>query len=153
VIADLKPYPGYKESEQAWLGLVPEHWLVLPDRALFVEVKDREHTNEEMLSVTITKGIIRQKTLLTDSSNRKTARRKTAPGRTNRLINWSNRVTSPTTKCGRGRVQLELLNFAGLSVPPTLSCGYGTGATCRTTFIIFTARRSSRRKRSVGRTA
>jgi len=74
VIADLKPYPGYKESEQAWLGLVPGHWLVLPDRALFVEVKDRDHTNEEMLSVTITKGIIRQKALLTDSSRKDSAR-------------------------------------------------------------------------------
>jgi type I restriction enzyme S subunit len=42
----------------------------LPNRALFAEVKDREHPNEEMLSVTITKGIIRQKALLDGTSKK-----------------------------------------------------------------------------------
>ena len=42
-----------------------EHWPVLPNRALFAEVKERGHPDEEMLSVTITQGIIRQKSLLT----------------------------------------------------------------------------------------
>jgi type I restriction enzyme, S subunit len=74
VIADLKPYPKYKESQQAWLGLVPQHWPMLPNRALFTEVKDRDHPDEEMLSVTITKGIIRQKALLTDSSKKDSSR-------------------------------------------------------------------------------
>jgi len=74
VIADLQPYPEYKDSEQAWLGRVPQHWPVLPNRALFAEVKDREHPDEEMLSVTITKGIIRQKALLTDSSKKDSSR-------------------------------------------------------------------------------
>ena len=74
MIADLQPYPEYKESEQAWLGRVPRHWPVLPNRALFAEVKDREHPEEEMLSVTITKGIIRQKALLTDSSKKDSSR-------------------------------------------------------------------------------
>ena len=27
MIADLKPYPGYKESGIAWLGRVPRHWV------------------------------------------------------------------------------------------------------------------------------
>jgi type I restriction enzyme S subunit len=74
MIANLQPYPEYKESEQAWLGRVPQHWPVLPNRALFAEVKDREHPDEEMLSVTITKGIIRQKVLLTDSSKKDSSR-------------------------------------------------------------------------------
>ena len=74
MIANLRPYPEYKESEQAWLGRVPKHWPVLPNRALFTEVKDREHPDEEMLSVTITKGIIRQKALLTDSSKKDSSR-------------------------------------------------------------------------------
>ena len=74
MIANLQPYPEYKESEQAWLGRVPQHWPVLPNRALFAEVKDREHPDEEMLSVTITKGIIRQKALLTDSSKKDSSR-------------------------------------------------------------------------------
>jgi len=74
MIANLQPYPEYKESEQAWLGRVPQHWPVLPNRALFAEVKDREHPDEEMLSVTITKGIIRQKALLNDSSKKDSSR-------------------------------------------------------------------------------
>jgi len=70
MIADLKPYSEYKDSKQAWIGSVPQHWDVLPNRALFAEVKDREHPNEEMLSVTITKGIIRQKALLDGTSKK-----------------------------------------------------------------------------------
>ena len=74
MIASLQPYPEYKESGQAWLGRVPRHWPVLPNRALFAEVKEREHPEEEMLSVTITRGIIRQKALLTDSSKKDSSR-------------------------------------------------------------------------------
>lgn len=74
MIADLKPYSEYKESQQAWLGLVPQHWRVLPNRALFAEVKDRDHPDEDMLSVTITRGIINQKSLLTDSSKKDSSR-------------------------------------------------------------------------------
>ena len=59
MIADLKPYADYKESGLQWLGKVPGHWSVLPARARFAEVKDRNHADEEMLSVTITKGIVR----------------------------------------------------------------------------------------------
>lgn len=70
MIADLKPYPEYKESGQKWVGLIPKHWSVLPNRAIFGEVKDRDHPNEEMLSVTITKGIVRQKMLLAGSSKK-----------------------------------------------------------------------------------
>ena len=70
MIADLKPYAEYKASSQAWLGDVPQHWSVVPNRALFAEVKDRDHPDEEMLSVTITRGIVRQKTLLAGSSKK-----------------------------------------------------------------------------------
>lgn len=66
----LKPYSLYKESGLPWLGEVPAHWPVVPHRALFSEVKDRNHTNEDLLSVTITKGIVRQNTLL-ESTSRK----------------------------------------------------------------------------------
>src|SRR6266542_2993752 len=74
MITNLQPYPEYKESEQVWLGRVPQHWPVLPNRALFAEVQDRDHPDEEMLSVTITRGIIRQKALLTDSSKKDSSR-------------------------------------------------------------------------------
>jgi type I restriction enzyme S subunit len=70
MIADLKPYPEYKESGSAWIGIVPRHWNVTPNRALFEEVKDRNHPDEEMLSVTITRGIIRQKALLSETSKK-----------------------------------------------------------------------------------
>ena len=70
MIADLKQYTDYKESSQAWLGHIPQHWSLLPNRALFTEVKDRNHPDEEMLSVTITRGIVRQKALLEGSSKK-----------------------------------------------------------------------------------
>ena len=69
-IADLNSYTEYKGSAQAWFGDVPRHWSVLPNRALFAEVKDRNHPDEEMLSVTISKGVVRQKVLLEDSSKK-----------------------------------------------------------------------------------
>ncbi len=70
MIAHLKPYPTMKDSGVSWLGKVPEHWEVLPNRALFTEVKERDHPDEQMLSVTITKGVIRQQALLADSSKK-----------------------------------------------------------------------------------
>ena len=74
MIAELEPYPDYKESGLPWVGRMPRHWDLLPNRALFKEVNDRGHSDEEMLSVTITKGIIRQKSLLTDSSKKDSSR-------------------------------------------------------------------------------
>ena len=68
--SELRPYPAYKNSSVPWFGRVPEHWSVLPNRALFAEVKDRNHPDEEMLSVTITQGVIRQRSLLADSSKK-----------------------------------------------------------------------------------
>lgn len=70
MIGDLKPYAEYKDSGLPWLGEVPGHWEVIPNRALFNEVKDRNHPGEEMLSVTITKGIVKQKALLEGSSKK-----------------------------------------------------------------------------------
>ncbi len=70
MIEGLKPYAEYKDSGHRWLGSVPKHWAVLPNRALFDEVKDRNHPKEEMLSVTITRGIVRQKVLLDGSSKK-----------------------------------------------------------------------------------
>src|SRR5207249_10251790 len=63
-------YPEYKNSDHAWFGNLPSHWSVLPNRAIFAEVNDRNHGDEEMLSVTITRGVIRQSELLRDSSKK-----------------------------------------------------------------------------------
>ena len=70
MIDGMKPYPEYKDSGQAWLGALPSHWDILPNRAIFKEVKERGHPDEEMLSVTIKRGIILQKKLLSDSSKK-----------------------------------------------------------------------------------
>jgi type I restriction enzyme, S subunit len=70
VIDGLKPYTEYKESGQVWLGDIPKHWEILPNRAIFEEVKERGHPDEEMLSVTIKQGVILQKTLLSDTSKK-----------------------------------------------------------------------------------
>jgi type I restriction enzyme S subunit len=70
VISTLKPYPAYKDSGVEWLGQVPEHWEVLPGRTVFREINDRGHPDEQMLSVTITRGVLRQADLLADSSKK-----------------------------------------------------------------------------------
>ena len=69
-----KPYPDYKPSGIEWLGDMPAHWEVLPNRAIFVEMNEREHPQEEMLSVTIAEGVIRQQVLLEDSSKKDASR-------------------------------------------------------------------------------
>ncbi len=70
MMAGLKPYAAYKDSGLDWLGQVPAQWEVFPNRAVFNEVKDRDHPEAEMLSVTITRGIVRQKALLAGSSKK-----------------------------------------------------------------------------------
>ena len=66
----MKPYPEMKASGVDWLGEVPEHWEVLPNRAVYEEVKERDRPEETMLSVTITQGVIHQQTLLSGSSKK-----------------------------------------------------------------------------------
>lgn len=67
---DLKPYPKYRDSSVRWLGNMPEHWKLLPNRAIFSEVIERGYNTGQMLSVTITRGVIRQSDLLKDSSKK-----------------------------------------------------------------------------------
>ena len=70
MIDTLPSYPAYKDSGLPWLGQVPEHWEVKPNRAIFIEINDRNHPDEEMLSVTITKGIVKQQSLLENTSKK-----------------------------------------------------------------------------------
>lgn len=70
LIDGLKPYPEYKELGQDWLGRVPAHWEVIPNRAIFDEVKDQNHPDDPMLSVTITRGVVPQKALLSETSKK-----------------------------------------------------------------------------------
>ena len=90
MIAGVKPYPEMKASGVDWLGEVPEHWEVLPNRAVYEEVKERDRPEETMLSVTITQGVIHQQTLLSgsskkDSSNPNKAAYKARSTRRNRV--------------------------------------------------------------------
>jgi len=58
MIADLQPYPKYKESGQEWLGLLPAHWKQLRAKCLFREVDERSETGrEELLSVSHLTGV------------------------------------------------------------------------------------------------
>lgn len=66
----LKPYPAYKNSAVPWLGNVPEHWGIVPNRASFKELKESGYPDEQMLSVTITQGVILQSSLLSDTSKK-----------------------------------------------------------------------------------
>ncbi|CAG1011965.1 hypothetical protein BURK2_04404 [Burkholderiales bacterium] len=70
MITDLRPYPAMKDSGVPWLGEVPEHWRVLPNRTVFTEVNERGRAEADMLSVTIMRGVIRQQVLLEDSSKK-----------------------------------------------------------------------------------
>ncbi len=63
-----QPYPAYKPSGVEWLGDVPAHWGVHPNRATFSERNDRDHAQEQLLSVTIADGVVRQQELLEDTS-------------------------------------------------------------------------------------
>ena len=68
MIDDLRLYPAMKDSGVAWLGEVPEHWEVVPNPALFEEVKDQKPSRRaSSLSVTISKGVIRQSYLSSDT--------------------------------------------------------------------------------------
>ena len=74
MIADLKPYHTMKDSGVEWLGDVPDHWKLLPNRTVFREIKDQGHSDEMLLSVTISQGVVQQSELLAktakkDSSN------------------------------------------------------------------------------------
>ena len=67
---EIKPYTEMKDSGVDWLGKVPAHWEVIPNRAIFTEIKERNHPDEQMLSVTIKKGVIPQSALLEDTSKK-----------------------------------------------------------------------------------
>jgi len=66
-----RKYDSYKDSGVEWLGEVPEHWDVRRNLGVFDERKECNQPEEELLSVTVSRGIIRQSeiTAKKDSSN------------------------------------------------------------------------------------
>ena len=59
MIADLKPYPAYKDSGVPWLGDVPAHWEAWRGKTLFQIVDVRSRTgDEELLTVSSERGVV-----------------------------------------------------------------------------------------------
>jgi type I restriction enzyme S subunit len=62
MIHDLKPYPAYKNSGVPWLGQVPEHWDLAPNRTLIRRRKvlvGSRHSDYILLSLTKQGVIVR----------------------------------------------------------------------------------------------
>lgn len=66
----LHEYLSYDEMKHPWLGKIPKEWALVPNRSLFVEIKDTGHIEEGLLSVTISRGVIEQKNLLQNTSKK-----------------------------------------------------------------------------------
>ncbi|MFZ3208543.1 MAG: hypothetical protein WA140_06885 [Geobacteraceae bacterium] len=59
MIADLKPYPEYRESELPWLSEYPSTWKMLRGKSVFRRVDVRSKTGmEELLTVSANNGVI-----------------------------------------------------------------------------------------------
>ena len=57
-----EPYPAYKDSGVQWLGEVPEHWRLVPNKAMLTRRKvlvGDAHTQYELLSLTKAGVIVR----------------------------------------------------------------------------------------------
>lgn len=70
-MSKLKPYDKYQPVSYDYVAEVPEGWQLLPNIAVFEERIERGFIDEELLSVTIGKGVIRQTDvdIKKDSSN------------------------------------------------------------------------------------
>lgn len=70
-MSKLKPYIEYQNVEYDYVSELPEDWELLPNLAIFQERIERGFVDEELLSVTIGRGVIRQAdvSIKKDSSN------------------------------------------------------------------------------------
>jgi type I restriction enzyme S subunit len=70
-MATLQPYKKYITVAYDYAAELPEGWQLLPNIAIFQERIERGHVKEELLSVTIGKGVIKQTDvdIKKDSSN------------------------------------------------------------------------------------
>ena len=117
------PYPAYKPSCVPWLGDLPDHWEVRPGRSAFQEVIERDNPDEQLLSVTIARGVIAQETLLQDSSQKDSSRldkfdyKLVCPGDIvyNKMRAWQGAVGVSAL---RGSLALPM-SYSGLVVAPS----------------------------------
>lgn len=68
MIADLKPYPEYKDSGSRWIGAVPSHWEVRNLRTLITKRAERNRPDLPLLSVAREKGVF-VRSLADDNEN------------------------------------------------------------------------------------
>jgi type I restriction enzyme S subunit len=70
-MASLQPYPKYYPVSYDYASQLPDGWQLLPNIAIFQERIERGYENEELLSVTIGRGVIKQANvdIKKDSSN------------------------------------------------------------------------------------
>jgi type I restriction enzyme S subunit len=60
----VQPYESYKDSGVEWLGEIPEHWQANKLKYVLTEINERSETGEEeLLSLSKTKGVIPKSTL------------------------------------------------------------------------------------------
>ncbi len=62
-MAQLQAYEQYQPIDYDYVKQLPAGWRLLPNIAIFQERIERGHSNEELLSVTIGKGVIKQSDL------------------------------------------------------------------------------------------
>lgn len=62
-MANLQPYKKYNAIVYDYATELPEDWQLLPNIAIFQERIERGYENEELLSVTIGRGVIKQSDL------------------------------------------------------------------------------------------
>lgn len=67
---ELRPYREYEKVDLLWIDKIPKHWKVVGNRTLWAERKTQNCIEEELLSVTIKKGIIKQSDLLRNTSKK-----------------------------------------------------------------------------------
>jgi type I restriction enzyme S subunit len=60
MIAELKPYPEYKESGLPWAESVPAHWNFRRTKVIFGERVQKGFPNEPLLAATQSKGVVKK---------------------------------------------------------------------------------------------
>ncbi|MFX3673282.1 MAG: restriction endonuclease subunit S [Paenisporosarcina sp.] len=70
MMRNLKPYESYRKINLNWLDKIPSHWNVVNNIEIWAERNKKNCADEELLSVTINKGVIRQKDLLSSTSKK-----------------------------------------------------------------------------------
>ena len=62
-MTSLQPYKKYYPVSYDYVQSLPDGWKLLPNLAIFQERIERGYENEELLSVTIGRGVIKQSEL------------------------------------------------------------------------------------------